>query len=609
MENSDSSPFSIPVNHGRFLSMLKNKRTATCGELTVKNTGQTVTLNGWIHRSRNHGGVHFFDIRDRYGMTQAVIDNNAPRKLQDMAAELKMEYCIAVTGIVQTRPEGMVNRSIVTGEIELVINSLEVLNTCPALPFMVDGEEEVNENLRMKYRSLDLRTEAMQKRLKLRHETTWEARKFLTEQGFWEVETPTLIKSTPEGARDYLVPSRLNTGHFYALPQSPQLYKQVLMAGGSDRYYQFARCYRDEDARGDRQPEFTQIDLEMSFVSRDDVLELLEGLMSRTFKKVLDIDLPRPFPRLTWKQSMDDYGTDKPDLRYGMKFQDFTPFVPESNFGVFKSVLESGGAVKAMVVKNAAASYSRKKIAELEDEARKKGAGGLAWMKVTGDGLDGGVSKFYREQSTAICSDLGAGPGDLILLMGADWKISVESLGAVRMKLGRDRGLIKPDTFRFCWIVDFPLFERDTEKDSWKPVHHMFTMPQEQYLDTMEENPGEVIGNLYDLVLNGNELGSGSVRIHNPDVQSRVFDLVGFPREDAEQRFGFLLEALKYGAPPHAGFAVGFDRLVMLMAQVNSLREVIAFPKNTQGISPMDDSPSAVDTEQLDDLRLRIVPD
>ncbi len=589
--------------------MVKNKRTATCGELTVENTGQTVTLNGWIHRSRNHGGVHFFDIRDRYGMTQAVIDNNASQKLQDMAAELKMEYCIAVTGIVQVRPAGMVNRNIVTGEIELVIHSLEVLNTCPALPFMVDGEEEVNENLRMKYRFLDLRTEAMQKRLKLRHETTWEARTYLTEQGFWEVETPTLIKSTPEGARDYLVPSRLNTGHFYALPQSPQLYKQVLMAGGSDRYYQFARCYRDEDARGDRQPEFTQIDLEMSFVSRDDVLELLEGLMSRTFKKVLGIDLPCPFPRLTWQQSMNEYGTDKPDLRYGMKLQDFTPFVPNSDFGVFKSVLKSGGTVKAMVVENAADSYSRKRIAELEDEALKKGARGLAWMKVTGDGLDGGVSKFYMEQSTAIRNELGAKPGDLILLMGADWKTSVEALGAVRMKLGRDRGLIEPDTFKLCWVMDFPLFERDTEGDSWKPVHHMFTMPREQYLDTMEENPGEVIGDLYDLVLNGNELGSGSVRIHDPDIQFRVFDIVGFPRESAEQRFGFLLEALRYGAPPHAGFAIGFDRLVMIMAQVNSLRDVIAFPKNTQGISPMDDSPSAVDTEQLDDLRLKIVQD
>jgi len=447
----------------------------------------------------------------------------------------------------------------------------------------------------------------MQDRIKMRHDATWAVRNYLTDKGFWEVETPTLIKSTPEGARDYLVPSRVNPGRFYALPQSPQLYKQILMAGGTDRYYQIARCYRDEDARGDRQPEFTQIDLEMSFASRDDVLETVEGMMVKTFKDVLDVDVPTPFPRLSWQEAMENYGSDKPDLRFNMKFQDFAPFVSGSEFGVFKSVLESGGTVKAMVVPAAAEVYSRKKISELEDVAKSRGARGLAWMKVTAEGLDGGVSKFYTEQAAAIKNNLDAKEGDLILLMGSDWKTAVTSLGAVRVKLGADLGLTKPEEFKFCWVIDFPLFEKNEETGNWEPAHHMFSMPQERFLDTMEENPGEVLGDLYDMVLNGNELASGSVRIHDPAIQSRVFDIVGFPKKEAEERFGFLLEAFRYGAPPHAGLAVGFDRMVMVMAQMNTIRDVIAFPKNTQGISPMDNSPSPVDADQLADLKLAII--
>ena len=474
---------------------------------------------------------------------------------------------------------------------------------------MIDGEDVANENLRLKYRYLDLRTRNMQKHIRMRHEATWAVRNYLVEQGFWEVETPTLIKSTPEGARDYLVPSRVNAGRFYALPQSPQLYKQILMAGGTDRYYQIARCYRDEDARGDRQPEFTQIDLEMSFAGREDVLKLVEGMMERTFRDVLNVEISRPLPRLSWQEAMESYGSDKPDMRFGMKFADFSPFVPGSDFGVFKSVLESGGAVKAMVVKGAAEAFSRKKISELEDVAKTRGAKGLAWMKVTESGLDGGVSKFYANQAAAIRDGLGAESGDLILLMGADWKTAVQSLGAVRIKLGTDLGLAQPDEFRFCWVLDFPLFERNEETNEWEPAHHMFSMPQERFLDTMEEDPGKVLGDLYDMVLNGNELASGSVRIHDPAIQSRVFDIVGFPKEVAEERFGFLLEAFRYGAPPHAGLAVGFDRMVMVMAQVETIRDVIAFPKNTQGISPMDESPSLVDADQLADLRLALIPE
>ncbi len=587
--------------------MEKNRRTVNCGQLTIGDVGKTVTLNGWIHRNRDHGGVHFINLRDRYGITQVVIDEEASEDLRNTASELKMEFCVAAVGTVRARPEGMVNEDMATGEVELAVSELEVLNSCLPLPFMVDSEEEPNENLRLKYRYLHLRTQGMQDRIKMRHDATWAVRNYLTDKGFWEVETPTLIKSTPEGARDYLVPSRVNPGRFYALPQSPQLYKQILMAGGTDRYYQIARCYRDEDARGDRQPEFTQIDLEMSFASRDDVLETVEGMMVKTFKDVLDVDVPTPFPRLSWQEAMENYGSDKPDLRFNMKFQDFAPFVSGSEFGVFKSVLESGGTVKAMVVPAAAEVYSRKKISELEDVAKSRGARGLAWMKVTAEGLDGGVSKFYTEQAAAIKNNLDAKEGDLILLMGSDWKTAVTSLGAVRVKLGADLGLTKPEEFKFCWVIDFPLFEKNEETGNWEPAHHMFSMPQERFLDTMEENPGEVLGDLYDMVLNGNELASGSVRIHDPAIQSRVFDIVGFPKKEAEERFGFLLEAFRYGAPPHAGLAVGFDRMVMVMAQMDTIRDVIAFPKNTQGISPMDNSPSPVDADQLADLKLAII--
>ncbi len=589
--------------------MEQNKRTATCGEITTAHVGQTVTLNGWVHRSRNHGGIHFINLRDRCGITQTVIDEDAPESLKAQAEELKMEYCIAVTGTVRKRPEGMINTEMATGAVELSIHRLTVLNTCPPLPFMIDGEDEANENLRLKYRYLDLRSSGMRQRMELRHKTTWAVRNYLTEQGFWEMETPTFIKSTPEGARDYLVPSRVNPGKFYALPQSPQLYKQILMAGGAERYYQMARCYRDEDSRGDRQPEFTQIDLEMSFAGREDVLELAEGLMHRAFSDVLNVDIPLPFPRLSWQEAMDSYGTDKPDLRYDMKLTGFETFAEKSDFAVFKSVLEAGGAVKALVAKNCAAEFSRKKITELEDVAKSRGARGLAWMKVTAEGLDGGVSRFFADQAEDICRALEAAPGDLILLAAADWKCAVESLGAVRSRLGAVLGLASPEQFRFCWVVDFPLFEKNGETGAWEPAHHMFSMPQSRFLDSMEENPGAVLGNLYDMVLNGNELASGSVRIHNPAIQSRVFDIVGFPKEEAEKRFGFLLEAFRYGAPPHAGIAVGFDRMVMVMAGADTIRDVIAFPKNTQGQSPMDGSPSEVDERQLEELSLKTTAD
>jgi len=502
----------------------------------------------------------------------------------------------------------MVNKDMTTGSIEVKAEKVTILNSCETLPFMIDEESEANENLRLKYRYLDLRSQGMQKRIKLRADLAFAVREYFDGKGFLEIETPTLIKSTPEGARDFLVPSRLHEGKFFALPQSPQLYKQILMVSGFDKYFQIARCYRDEDARGDRQLEFTQIDVEMSFVSADDVYAMTEGMYSHIFKKLMNIELPASFERITYHDAMNFYGSDKPDLRFGLKFQDFAPYVEGGDFSVFKSVLSgSNGAVKAMVVPGAAAAYSRKKITELEEEAKKFGARGLAWMKVTSDGLDGGISKFYAETATGITEGLGAKEGDLILLMGAEWKTSCNSLGAVRSRLGKDLNLIDENSFKFCWIVDFPLFEYNNDEECWEPAHHMFSMPQDRFIDTMENNPGPVLGDLYDLVLNGYELASGSIRVHDSELQQRIFNIVGFPEELAEERFGFLLEAFKYGAPPHGGIASGLDRLAMIMAGQQSIREVIPFPKNNVGLSPMDESPAKVDEEQIRDLHLQII--
>ncbi|MBN2657452.1 MAG: aspartate--tRNA ligase [Spirochaetales bacterium] len=588
--------------------MVKNRRTATCGQLDASWAGKKVTLNGWVHRNRDHGGIHFLNIRDRYGMTQVVIDEDADDQLKSDAESLKIEYVIAVEGEVRKRPDSMVNKDMSTGEIEVKAERITILNSCETLPFMIDEESEANENLRLRYRYLDLRSAGMQKRIKLRTDLAFAVREFFDSRDFMEIETPTLIKSTPEGARDFLVPSRLHEGKFFALPQSPQLYKQILMVSGFDRYFQIARCYRDEDARGDRQLEFTQIDVEMSFVSADDVFEMTEAMYQHIFRKLKNIELPATFERITYHDAMNTYGSDKPDLRFDLKFRDFAPYVEGGDFSVFKAALEDGkGAVKALVVPGAAEAYSRKKITELEDTAKKYGAKGLAWMKVTADGLDGGIAKFYGNTADQIKEGLGAKEGDLILLMGAPWKTACTSLGAVRSRLGKDLNLIDESQYRFCWIVDFPLFDYNEEEECWEPAHHMFSMPQDRFIDTMEENPGDVLGDLYDLVLNGYELASGSIRVHDPVLQQRIFNIVGFPRELAEERFGFLLEAFRYGAPPHGGIASGLDRLVMIMAGRDTIRDVIPFPKNNVGVSPMDDCPAHVDEEQISDLHLQIV--
>jgi aspartyl-tRNA synthetase len=448
----------------------------------------------------------------------------------------------------------------------------------------------------------------MQRNIKLRHDVSFRVREFLHAQEFYEIETPTMIRSTPEGARDFLVPSRIHKGSFYALPQSPQLYKQLLMVSGFDRYFQLAHCYRDEDARGDRQPEHTQIDIEMSFVSKDDIFALIEGMFSHVFTYTMDRALPIPFPRIAYDDAMNRYGSDKPDLRFELELQDFGDFVPGSGFKVFESVVASGGNVKALVVPGSS-DYSRKQITDLEDVAKTYGAKGLAWTKVTADGFEGGIGKFFAAKANEVKEKLGASDGDLLLFVADSWKTACTALGAVRNRVARDQQLFDPAEFKFAWIIDFPLFEWDDEAEKWEASHHMFTMPQEQYLERMEEDPGAVKGDLYDLVCNGLELASGSIRIHDPEIQRRIFKIVGFPEAEAERRFGFLLEAFKYGAPPHGGIAPGLDRLVMLLAGEQTIREVIAFPKNTVGFSPMDESPAPVDQAQLDELGITVTVD
>ena len=590
--------------------MEKYRRTKTCGELGAADAGTKQVLNGWVHRKRDHGGISFINLRDRYGITQVVVDENADAELAAITAELRNEFCIAVSGTVRPRPDSMRNAEMVTGDVELVAETIVILNRCGPLPFQIEEETGAKDELRLKYRYLDLRSAAMQRRIRLRSEITFAVREWMRAQGFYEIETPTFIRSTPEGARDFLVPSRLYAGKFYALPQSPQLYKQLLMVAGFDKYFQIARCYRDEDSRGDRQPEFTQIDIEMSFVSRDDVLKMTEGLLLHVFKNCLDIELPAEFPRLSYEEAMETYGTDKPDLRFDMKLQDFGAFAAESGFEAFKAALVSGGAVKALVVPGGAA-YSRRQIEELEAHAKIYKARGLAWMKRSGAEaepvLEGGVAKFFAGRAAAVSAALGARSGDLILIVAdGNRRVANVSLGAVRTKLGAGLGLCDPSQFRFAWIIDFPLFEFNEEEGRWEAAHHLFSYPKEQYHASMEQDPGSVTGDLYDLVLNGYELASGSIRIHDPELQKRVFRIVGLDEEEAARKFGFLTEAFGYGAPPHGGIAPGLDRLAMLMAGDSSIREVIAFPKNSFAQSPMDGSPGEVDASQLSELHLAI---
>ncbi len=582
------------------------QRTANCGALRAQDEGRTVVLNGWVHRDRNHGALHFINLRDRYGITQVVVDDDADPALQAAAAALKLEYCIAVEGVVRRRPPEMVNHDMPTGEVEVKAQKIEVLSQCAVLPFMIEDENNAKEDLRLKYRYLDLRGRGMTDRIVLRHKIVKAIREYFYKTDFLEIETPTLIRSTPEGARDFLVPSRIYPGRFFALPQSPQLYKQLLMVSGMDKYFQIARCYRDEDPRGDRQLEFTQLDIEMSFVKRDDVLELIEDLFNDVFKRVLDEDLPKHFRRLSYNDAMNSYGSDKPDLRFGLEMHDFT-FAEACSFNAFTEALAKGGAVKYLVApRSDKQDFTRKYITALEDAAKVYGAHGLAWMKVQDGHLTGGVTKFFADKEADILAKTGAKEGDMILIVAHEnWKKCCNSLGAVRNRLGADLGLIG-DGYAFCWIIDFPLFEYNEDEGHWEAAHHMFSMPQAEYIDKLEEDPGAVKGDLYDLVLNGYELASGSIRIHDIELQKRIFRICNFSDEQAQERFGFLLDAFRFSPPPHGGIAPGIDRLCMIVSKVNTIREVIAFPKNTAAMSPMDECPATVEQNQLDELHLAV---
>jgi aspartyl-tRNA synthetase, bacterial type len=583
------------------------QRTVTCGGLRAADEGKTVILNGWVHRDRNHGALHFINLRDRYGLTQVVVDDDASAELQKTASELKLEYCIAVKGIVRKRPDEMINPDMATGEIEVKAEKIDILSTAPVLPFMIDEENGAREDLRLKYRFLDLRCNGMQNRIRLRHEIVKAIREYFYKTDFYEIETPTLIRSTPEGARDFVVPSRIYPGKFFALPQSPQLYKQLLMVSGFDKYFQIARCYRDEDPRGDRQLEFTQLDIEMSFVKRDDVLSLMESLFGDVFKKVLNVELPSAFRRITYHDAMNHYGCDKPDLRFGLEIEDCSALAAKSTFGAYQDILASKGSVKYIVApKTEGFDYTRKYLTALEDAAKIYGARSLAWMKVQDGKLSGGVSKYFAEIEGEVLSTTGAKDGDVILMIGHEnWKKCCNSIGAIRSKLGADLNLIGPG-YAFCWIIDFPLFEYNEDEGHWEAAHHMFSMPQVEYLDTLESDPGSVKGDLYDLVLNGYELASGSIRIHDIELQKRIFRICNYPDDKAQEAFGFLLDAFKFSPPPHGGIAPGIDRLCMIVAQQNSIKEVIAFPKNTAALSPMDNCPAYLDSRQLDELKLKI---
>ena len=584
-------------------------KTHTCGELRASNTGQQVTLAGWVHRRRDHGGVIFLDLRDRYGIIQVTVNPDLSKETLEHVANVRMEWVLQVAGTVHKRPAGMENPKMQTGEIEIIAESIEVLNPAKTLPFMVSGENDLpDENTRLKYRYLDLRRERMSRNMILRHKVVKFMRDFLDKQNFIEIETPILFKATPEGARDYLVPSRIYPGQFYALPQSPQQLKQLLMVAGMDRYFQIARCFRDEDSRGDRQPEFTQLDLEMSYVHRDDVLALVEALYTVMIPAVAPHKklLSSPWPKFSYKEVVEKYGTDKPDLRFGMELIDLSDIFAKSEFKVFQSALESGGVVRCIVAPNSA-SMSRKEVDALTESAKALGARGLATLAVTSEGLKGTAAKFVQpEEADAVKARVGAKEGDLILFAADERAVVNKVLGGLRVIFRDKLDLADENLMAFAWVVDFPMFAWNEEEKKWDAEHHPFTMPQVDDLPKFETSPGEILSDAYDMVCNGYEMASGSIRIHRSDIQLKVFQLLGLSGDQIEQKFGHMLEAFEYGAPPHGGMAPGIDRLVMLLADEPNIREVIAFPKNQTGRDVMADAPSEVEPKQLQELHIQI---
>ncbi len=585
------------------------KRTHMCGDLRLEHAGQTVTVNGWVDRVRDNGGVLFLLLRDRAGIVQCTFDKSVNADLFDIAFTCRTEFVVAVKGKLVARDAAAVNKKMPTGEVEIIAEDIRILSKAETTPFEIDDTKEVGDQIRLKYRYLDLRRPSMQKNLMLRHRVTQVARNYFDEHGFLEIETPMLTKSTPEGARDYLVPSRVHPGKFYALPQSPQQYKQLLMLSGMDRYIQITRCFRDEDLRADRQPEFTQIDMELAFVDVDDVIDVNERLLAHLFKEVLGVEVQLPIQRMTWKEAMNRFGSDKPDLRFGMELVDVSETVKDTEFVVFKGALENGGSVRGINAKGQGA-MPRKKIDKLVEFAKGYGAKGLAYIAIHEDGSwKSSFSKFMtEEQMEALIKAMDGQAGDLLLFAADRNKIVWNVLGALRLELAEQMGLLDKNEYRFVWITEFPLLEWSDEENRFTAMHHPFTMPMDEDLPLLDTDPGAVRAKAYDIVLNGTEIGGGSVRIHQNDVQEKMFEMLGFTKEQAHERFGFLLDAFKYGVPPHAGLAYGLDRLVMLMAKEDSIRDVIAFPKVKDASCLMTEAPSPVDAVQLEELGLEVEP-
>ncbi len=583
------------------------RRTNYCGEVSLNDAGKEMTVCGSIARARDKGGIIFADLRDTTGILQMVFDEDTPKDVFAKAESLKSEYVVIARGTLRERAAK--TDKIATGDVELYVSELRILSEAQTTPFEIRDGINVNDDLRLRYRYLDLRRPSMHEPIVLRSKICQVVRNYFYEQHFCEIETPTLIKSTPEGARDYLVPSRVQPGHFYALPQSPQLYKQILMLSGFDRYFQVARCYRDEDLRADRQPEFTQIDEELSFVTEDDVMTINEGLIKRLWKEILNIDVPTPFVRMPWDEAMGRFGSDKPDTRFGLEIQDVSSVFAGTEFKPFADALASGGTIRAINAKGMADRLTRKNIDKLGDVAKTYGAKGLAYSRLTAENTTSSFEKFLtEEEKTALYAALGAETGDVLLVVSdTDWVRACTALGQVRLEVGRKYDLIDKDAFNFLWVVDFPLFEYSEQEDRWMAMHHPFTMPKPEDLDKVESDPGACRALAYDIVLNGVELGGGSIRINDPALQDRMFRALGFTEEKARESFGFLMDAYKYGAPPHGGMAYGLDRLVMLMLKKDSIRDVIAFPKVQNAGEPMSGAPDVVDPKQLSDLSIALV--
>ena len=576
-----------------------------CGELRLADEGKNVVLNGWVAKARSLGGLVFVDLRDKTGITQVTFNEDVPAEIIDMAKSLRSEYCIGVKGVVKERSSK--NANLPTGDIEVFADELVIYSKSETPPIYIKDDDNVDDNLRLKYRYLDLRKNKMQRNLTFRHRITKVCRDYFDEMGFTEVETPMLIKPTPEGARDYIVPSRVHNGYFYALPQSPQMFKQLLMVGGTDRYIQIVKCFRDEDLRADRQPEFTQIDLEMSFAGVDDVIEVQEGFLKRVMKEVKGVDVETPFPRMTYAEAMERYGSDKPDTRFGIELIKLNDMFTGCGFEVFTKTLAEGGDIRGICVPGGASEFSRKKIDKLVDEVKHYGAKGLVWIKRDASGISSSVGKFFSEEElTAVLDKCGAAEGDIVFIVSGTSKVTYDSLGFLRRRLAGILGLLDDNQFNFLWVVDFPMFEQD-EEGNIKAMHHPFTQPKLDELDKLDTDILSLNANAYDIVLNGVELGGGSVRIHDKDLQARMFRALGLTDEECQEKFGFLIEAFKYGAPPHAGLAYGLDRLVMLLLGEKSIREVIAFPKNQAAECPVCEAPAPAGEGQLEELGIELI--